>query len=119
MKILSRDSTKENGWGHNEEPEHAPCKIYSFYPNMHHSTLILQCPTKLLKTTYASLFDLPPPDILVYIDIWLSVLKHHDKSKPFILRFKYMSNPVLLAISQKYWTPYHDIKAFQWYNIVR
>ena len=42
MRTRQRDSTKETGWGHNEEPEPAPHEIYSLNPNMHDNTLILQ-----------------------------------------------------------------------------
>ena len=68
---------------------------------------------------HASLFGLLTRDILADIDIWISVLENHDKFKHIISHFKYISNPVILSINSEYWTPYHNLKALQWYNIVK
>ena len=67
---------------------------------------------------HASLFDLLHLYIFVDIGIWLPGLENHDRFKHAILRFKSMSNPILVSITSNYWTPYHNFESFQWYNIV-
>ena len=119
MKIWPHDSTKETGWGSTKVPEPVPHEIFSSPPNMNCCTLIMQRPEKPLKTTQASLIDLLPTEIIADINIWLSGLKHRDIFKHIILRFKYMSNPVLFTISYNLWTLYHNFGAFRWYNIIK
>ena len=119
MKIWPHDSTKETGWGSTKVPEPVPHEIFSSPPNMHCFTLILKSPTKELKPMHASLFDLLPSGILVDIGIWLSDLKYCNKCKHAILRFKYMSNPILFAIIHNLWTPYHNVGSFYLYKKVQ
>ena len=68
---------------------------------------------------HTSLFDILPLVILEDTDIWLSGLKHRDKFKHVILRFKSMSNPVLFAISYNLWTSHHNFWSLRWCNKVR
>ena len=86
---------------------------------MHCRTLILQRPTKLFNTSYASLFDLLPSDILEDIYILQSGLKHCDRLKHVILRFKSMSNPVLFKTPHELFTLYHNFGYYRWYNQVK
>ena len=119
MTIGPYNYTKEAGWGNTSESATANREILSPPLSMHHLTIILQRLTKLLNSLHASLFDLLPSGILRDIDICLSVLKHRDKFKHVILRFKYMSNPVLFPILYKFWTSYHNFRALCWYNQVK
>ena len=119
MTIFPRDSTKDTGWGNTEELRTAPREIFLAFLNMHRRTLLLHRPTKLFKSSHASLFDILPSDILADIGIWISVLKHRDKFKHVISCFKYMCNPLLSAIPHYIWTPYHNFSAFYWYKKVR
>ena len=119
MKILSPNYIKETGWGHYDQPEPTPREIFLSPPNMHHRAIILQRPTKLLNPTHASLFNTLPSDILADIDIFLSILEHHDKFKHVILHFKSISNPILFAIIHDLWTPYLNFGSFRWYKNVQ
>ena len=76
-------------------------------------------PIKLINPTYASLFDILSLGILADIDIWLSGLDQHNKFKHIISRFKYMSNPILFAISYDLCNTYHNFGDFRWYNKVQ
>ena len=97
MKIWPRNSTKETGWGNNEEPGNESHEMFSYPLNMPRFTLLPQRATKQLMPLYASLFDLLPPEITVNTDIWLSGLKHYNIFKHFIFCFKSICNPVLFA----------------------
>ena len=97
MTIWPRNSNEQTGWGHTGEPATVSRNIFSSTINMHHCTLILQCPTKRLKNSHASLFDLITSKFFADIFIWLSGLKHCYKFKHVISCFKYMSNPVIFA----------------------
>ena len=119
MTIWPHDSTKETGWRNTEEPRTSCSEIFSTTNNIPRITRLLQIPIKQLKPFHASLWDLLPSDILVDIDIWLSGLKHRDKFKHKISRFKPMCNPVLFEIPHKLWTLYHNFGALRCYNKVR
>ena len=71
---------------------------------------------KLLNPTEEYLFGLLPKFILTNIEIWVSGLKHCDKSKSAVSRFNFMHNPVLSYIPQELWTPYHNSGVYSWYN---
>ena len=43
-------------------------------------------------------------------------LGHFDQFNHIISRLNSMFNPVLFAISYELWTPYHNFRAFRWYN---
>ena len=63
-----------------------------------HKIITLHLHPKLLKPEESYLFDLLPTDILVDIDIWLSVLEHRDKFRSVISHINSMYNPVFFAI---------------------
>ena len=57
--------------------------------------------------------------IIVDIDICLSGLKHRDKFKHIISRFKYTCGPVQFKISHDLRIPYYNFGASCWYNKVK
>ena len=95
MTIWPRGSTKETRWVPIRGPVTAPCEIFLPPINMHRHTLILQSPTKHLKPSHTSLFDLLPSVILAYTDIWIYVLEHRNKFKHVIFHFKSICNPLI------------------------
>ena len=116
VTIWPRNYTKDTWWENTEEPRTIPCEIFSAPLNMHHLTILLKSPTKLLDPLHESLFYLLPSYILEDVDIWISGLEHRDKFKHAFLRFKYMCNPVFFTIPHKLWTLYHSFCALCWYN---
>ena len=86
---------------------------------MHGNIFILKLPTKLLKTSHVSLFNLLPTHILAGIDICQSSLEHCIKFRYFMFHFKYTCNPGLFAIPHNLWTTYHNVGALRWYNKVK
>ena len=66
--------------------------------NMHPRTSNLQCLSKQIKPSHASLFYLLPTHILTDIEIWVYGLEHCDKFKHVVLCFKTMCNLIIFTI---------------------
>ena len=82
-----------------------------------HTTSPLHRHPKRLKPTETYLFNLLTQDILMYVDIWVSGLKHRDRFKAVIANMNTMCNPTLFAIPQELWAPYHNFSVYSgWYN---
>ena len=110
-----RDFIKNTGWGRANNKKY-PCKFFVSPLNTHHHTSTLQRPSKQLNPLQASLFGLLSTAIFTDIEIWVSGLENCDKLKHDILQFKNICNPILFATSHYLWTPYHNLRAFRWYN---
>ena len=115
-QFFPHGSTKKNRWGNWNQPEPVPRETFLSPPNMHSRTIILFGITKELNPTHASLLSLLPLEIFEDLYMWLSGLKHCDKFKHVILRFKYIINSALFTTSHDLWNLYHNIKTFCWYN---
>ena len=69
----------------------------------------------MLTETY--LFYLLPQGILTEIDFLASRLEHRDKLKADITKINHLCNPILFAIPQELWAPYHNFIVYgSWYN---
>ena len=82
--------------------------INTRWGHTYHKTSTLNLDPKLLTPTETSLFDLLPTDILMYIDIWVSGLKHCDKSKAVIKNMNNLCNPTLFVILLELWATYRN-----------
>ena len=72
---------------------------------------------KLKKATETYLFDLLLRDILMVIDLLASGLEHHDKLKAVITKIHPLFHPILFAVPQEIWAPYHNFNVYgSWYN---
>ena len=84
MTFFPRGSTEETGWGHADSTSY-PRELFAPPLNMHCRTRTLQRPSKQLKPSHASLFDLLTTGILADIEIWVSGLEHCSEFKNIIL----------------------------------
>ena len=70
-----------------------------------------------MNPTETYLFHLLPQDTLTDIEMWVYGLEHREKFKAVITNINPLCNPILFAIPQELWAPYHSFSVYSsWYN---
>ena len=75
---------------------------------------------KIYNPTESFLFGFLPQDILTEIEFLASGLEHCKKIKAVITKIHPLLNPIIFAITQELWAPYHNFVVYgSWYNECR
>ena len=81
------------------------------------TTSTLHCHLRQHKPTETNLFDLLPQEIVMEIDLLASELEHRKKIKAIITKINHLFNPIVFAVTQEIWYPYHNFSVYgSWYN---
>ena len=87
--------------------------IYTRWGHANTTTSTFHRHLKRHKPTETYLFDLLPQDILAEINSLASVLDHRNKLMAAIIKIYHLFNPIIFAIPQYLWAPYHNFRVYE------